>query len=657
MEERSGPFEESRPSGVTLRAALLGLALVGGFGWFIPYLQDMKAGADLGLSPITAASILALIIVLGPINGLLLWKWRRASLTRQEILTVYAMVGLTAAISTVGYATFVTVMVTASQYFATPENRWELLIQPHIPLWLQLNDPEAVRWLWEVIPEGTPVPWAAWRGPLTAWGAIALSIYVGSFCLMALVRRDWIEGQRLVFPLAQIPLETVGYRGIPGTPLLRQRIFWVGFSVSFLYGMLGLLHAYYPAVPVFTMSWPIGRNFDQNVMPWGVLNLVAFNLHWGSIGIMCLLPVEVSLSLWFFHVWYLTEMVVLAALGFTGQAGARYAFSPGVFFNYQTGGALVGFGIFVLWQSRRAIVGAIRSWWDPAWRSDDPLELLRPRYALVGLVASTVVLCLIASAAGAQVIRLLALLFMFYMTAISLTRVIAAAGTNHVECGPQVRYLLDNGLGTMGVRPGSYVLMNQMDAVFMTEFKISFMHYAANDMKIFHASKLRGTSVVVTLFLAVVLMIVMGSMGRVYSGYQRGIGGLGAWVYDMVPRWEWGDMVDQLQSPRGPDTQGIAAMLSGGVVAGALALLQMQVSWWRLSPVGFLLQGGWGINALIWANALVGWVIVNVIYRFGGLRLYRRARPAFFGLFLGGTISMLLSNVVRLIGGVPGQSG
>jgi len=146
-------------------------------------------------------------------------------------------------------------------------------------------------------------------------------------------------------------------------------------------------------------------------------------------------------------------------------------------------------------------------------------------------------------------------------------------------------------------------------------------------------------------------------MGRVYSGYQQGIGGLGAWVYDMVPRWEWGDMVDQLQSPRGPDTNGIIAMLSGGAVASGLAVLQMHVSWWRLSPVGFLLQGGWGINALIWANALVGWAIVNVIYRFGGLRLYRRSRPAFFGLFLGGTISMLLSNVVRLISGVPGQSG
>ncbi len=654
MEREPTSSEESSPSGVTLRAVVLGLAFVAGLALLIPYLSVVKGGADLGLGPITGASILALVLVLGPINGLLIWRCRARSLTRREILTVYTMVAVTAAISTVGYATFVMVMVTASQYFAAPENQWEILVQPHIPVWMQLNNPQAVRWLWEGIPEKQAAPWGVWRDPLITWGAIALCIYLGSFCLMSLVRRDWIEGQRLVFPLAQIPLETVGHRGIPGAPLLRQPMFWAGFGIAFLFGMIGLLSTYYPAVPFHDMRWPIGRAFNQNVMPWGVLNRAQFNLSWSSIGIMCLLPVEVSLSLWFFHVWYYTEMVALAALGFTGEGGARYGLNPGVFFSYQTGGALVGFGMFVLWQSRRALAASVRAWWDPAWREHDPLELVKPRYALIGLLLSTAVLCLLANAAGAQVHRLLILLFMFYMTAISLTRVIAAAGTNHVECGPQIRYLLDHGLGTMGVRPGSYVLMNQMDAIFMTEFKVSFMHYAANNMKVFHASRMRGTSVVLALAAAVVLMVALGPLGRIWAGYQRGIGGLDVWTYDMVPRWEWGDMVDQLQNPRQADPIGITAMLSGGFVVSALALLQMRVPWWRLSPVGFLLQGGWGINALIWANALVGWAIVNVIYRFGGLRLYTKLRPAFFGLFLGGTIAMLVSSGVLLITGGPG---
>nr|NIR02707.1 hypothetical protein [Gemmatimonadales bacterium] len=255
-----------------------------------------------------------------------------------------------------------------------------------------------------------------------------------------------------------------------------------------------------------------------------------------AIGIMCLIPVEVSLSLWLFNVLHFASFVALSALGMTRQGGVRYSFDPYAFLDFQTGGALAGFGVFVLWQSRRAIIAALKSWWDPRFSRHDPLELLQPRYALLGLLISTAGLCAIAYAAGAQIHRLLILLFFFYTTAISLTRVIAAAGTNHVECGPQMRYLLDYGIGTRGAHPGTFVLLNQMDAVFMTEFKVSFMHYAANDTKILHASRLRGTTVVLTLAAAVAVMLAVGSLSRVYTHYHRGIGSLGPWVVDMVPR-------------------------------------------------------------------------------------------------------------------------
>ena len=88
---------------------------------------------------------------------------------------------------------------------------------------------------------------------------------------------------------------------------------------------------------------------------------------------MCLLPVEVSLSLWLFHILYYAVAVVLSAMGYIGPG--TFGYNAGAF-GYQTGGALVGFGAFLLYQSRRTIYAAVRAWWDPRWRSDDPLELL-----------------------------------------------------------------------------------------------------------------------------------------------------------------------------------------------------------------------------------------------------------------------------------------
>ena len=177
----------------------LGLALVVGFAFLLPYLSDVKDGPDLGTRPVNGASLLALLLVLGPINGLLLWRARQRALTRAEVLTVYAIVAATAGLSTTGFSSFVTIMATASQYFASPENRWAVLVQPHIPLWLTVNQPEAIRWLWEGLPEHQAIPWAAWRQPLFTWGLIGLCMCAGSFCLLALMRRDWIEGQRLAF--------------------------------------------------------------------------------------------------------------------------------------------------------------------------------------------------------------------------------------------------------------------------------------------------------------------------------------------------------------------------------------------------------------------------------------------------------------------------
>ncbi len=514
-----------------------------------------------------------------------------------------------------------------------------------------MNQPEAVRWLWEGLPQHQAIPWAAWGQPLLTWGLIGLCMCAGSFCLLALMRRDWIEAQRLVFPLAQIPLETVGHRGIPGTALLHHRVFWAGFGLAFLSGLLVILNRYLPAVPYVSMQWPIGRSFNVNVVPWGVLSLTEFNLDWASLGIMCLLPVEVSLSLWLFHILYYAVAVVLSAMGYIGPG--TFSYNSGAF-GYQTGGALVGFGAFVFYQSRRTVLAAARSWWSPRWRSDDPLELLSPRYALLGLVASTLVLCLLAEATGAQLSRLLILLFMFYTTAISLTRVVAAAGTNHVECGPPVRVLLDGEFGTFGVRPDTMALLNPLSGAFMTDYSASFMHYAANDMKILHSSRLRGTTTMLALGAAVLLMLALGPVGRVWAGYQHGVAGFNQWLYSGIPRWEFGSIAD-LQNPQPADTPSILATFSGVVIAIALALLQVNVAWWRLSPVGFLLVGGWGINALIWANAFVGWIIVNAIYRFGGLRLYQKLRPAFIGLFLGGSTATLLGSAVLLLSGVPGR--
>jgi hypothetical protein len=257
------------------------------------------------------------------------------------------------------------------------------------------------------------------------------------------------------------------------------------------------------------------------------------------------------------------------------------------------------------------------------------------------------------AAAGVEFHRLLLLLIVFYVISVSFSRVVAAAGTNYVEIAMwPTRYFVDRPLGSVGVRPVTFGMLNPLDAVFMTEYNESFMTYAMNDMKVFHSAKLRGTTVVLALAAAAMLMLILAPIGKVWAGHQRGFTGLvdGAYVYGQVPQWEFGDMAQQLQNPKPPDLTGIFSMLAGSGIAVLLAVLPMTVPWWRLSPVGYLISGpGWGLNAVVWANAFVGWIIVSLILHFRGRRLYLRLRPAFIGLFLGDTATILLASAVLLI--------
>src|SRR5438874_2229280 len=74
---------------------------------------------------------------------------------------------------------------------------------------------EAARAYFQGLPAGGSLPWAAWLVPLATWSVYALLLYAAFFFLVALLRRPWIEHERLAFPLVQVPLEIVGHDRVP----------------------------------------------------------------------------------------------------------------------------------------------------------------------------------------------------------------------------------------------------------------------------------------------------------------------------------------------------------------------------------------------------------------------------------------------------------
>jgi hypothetical protein len=167
--------------------------------------------------------------VLVAINGLIMGVRPRAALTRADVLVIYSILAIGAALI-VFHVPYTMGLTAYPLYRARNEFGWDVIL-PHIPTWIMLRDADRTLWFWEGAPAGVALPWGDWLAPMTAWAGFALALFVAMLCLGALLSRDWIERQRLTFPLTQIPMAMVGDGPNPtvSRSAFRLRAFWIGF--------------------------------------------------------------------------------------------------------------------------------------------------------------------------------------------------------------------------------------------------------------------------------------------------------------------------------------------------------------------------------------------------------------------------------------------
>ncbi|MGA1196029.1 MAG: DUF6784 domain-containing protein, partial [Candidatus Latescibacterota bacterium] len=86
----------------------------------------------------------------------------------------------------------------------------------------------------------------------------------------------------------------------------------------------------------------------------------------------------------------------------------------------------------------------------------------------------------------------------------------------------------------------------------------------------------------------------------------------------------------------------------GGAVAWGLMMLRNRLAWWPLHPLGFAFQTMSGSKVYAFSIFLV-WAAKSIILRVGGISLYERARPFFFGLVVGYVVALGTSSVVDYV--------
>jgi len=608
----------SSPSPFTLRSLGLGAFFSLCIAVGDPYGNMVIRGSYMGLDFGTPGALFLFFLLVGLFNHLL-------QLRREELLVVYIMMIAASAIPTMGLSEYLLTIISGFQYYASPENEWALLIHPHVPAWMVPQDPEAIKWFFEGAPKGQGVPWGVWLGPLACWLVLVMALYLVMISTMVILRRQWVEQERLVYPIAQVPLEMVAQGG--SRPFFHNPAMWAGFALPAVVSSLNGLHAYFNFIPGLQLiSWaPILRN---------TVNL-EFRLSFPMLGFCYLINLDIAFSLWFFNTLAKLLRGIFNILGVssTEKLGIYGAASEPVL-AHQGQGAMVMLVLFGLWVAR----GHLRQVFRKAFRGDGPAddsgEILSYRAAvyswLGGVLVLTCWLWLSGLPLWAAFLTLLTALLIF----VGLTRVVVEGGVA-TAVGPMISSsTVVSAFGSSVLGPPGMVGM-AFTYVWAADIRTFVMASCAHGLKLGeHLGRRRLRPLFWALALAIGVSLLTSLATILHLAYTYGGINLNSWFFEGGPKAPFEYAAVKLNSPVGPDWAGWLHTLVGSGVMALLMLARHHLSWWPLHPIGYPIGAVWLMDAL-WFSIFLAWLIKLAVLKYGGPRLFRATRPFFIGLIVG----------------------
>jgi hypothetical protein len=643
-----------KPStGVTFRAALTALVLillVSVAGFYVSVLYFTASSFGTG---VPAAAPFAALFFVTAVAGLPVVR-RRIGFTRRELLVVYSVVLMGAPIVSQSILGWMLPHSIVLHYLSRAIPDWETSFLHMLPTWFSPTDPAAVE---SFFVGRAAVPWSLWWQPLLAWCSFLVGLYTASLCLVVLLRGQWISSERLSFPLAQIPLETV--RRADGAPadgpgrLPLSWMFWAGIAISFAIGFYNSLAEWIPALPavpigpVTLMQWqkvgPLAGLGDFDVVLWPWL-----------IGLAYLIPKELSFSCWFFW-WFRVGLTILAIAGgaFPQKPEEWYGNSfPAPY--WQGVGALLALAGWTAWTARAHLARAVRIAFSRASGRADAHEPISYLWALLGFIASFSYLVYFCWLAGSRVVvgaALIGLILVFYLM---WARLRAETGMGFLSFPLKVDNVMFEPLGSRLYRPRDVIAVMATRWSYFPGYGQSpeiFPGNALESMKIADASGIRSRPLLAVMTAGFLLALAFGVYVMMTGIYHYGFHGLRCtsttdWWIDQQLRADGTRIYNELQTPGGFELYTVLALGAGAAMTVFLGTMRLRFWWWPFHPVGYLASNTWGMK-WNWMPFLVGWLAKTIVIRYGGLRLYRRSVPLAIGLIGGDLLNQVLWGAIQ----------
>lgn len=562
-------------------------------------------------------------------------RWPRLALRPLELVAIYAMVSVGSAMMSADLQQILVTLVPYPAYFSDQANRWQSLFDGALPGWLVVGDRSVASGFFRGgEPFWTTRNVAAWVTPVVCWSCLLWAVGLGMLFGTALLRRAWVKGERLTFPIVELPMALANAPG----PLVSNRTFQLGFALAAVITAVNGLSYLYPSIPMV----PIKRQMLQLIATGPAQNAatVSVGFYFFAIALGFLMPFDLSLSIVLFFVAYRVELGYTASLGLPAETRAPYVESQ-AFGAYLAvaGGAVV------------RLRGSLRQAWHEA---DGEEEGIPTRVALVGFALCWLFALSMVIAAGMRPLTALAFFALFVALSLLVSRVRAELGFpvhDMHQMGPVAALTRYLGAGSFSKQElGMFGLLHWTSRAYRGHpmpHQVEGLRMAGNQARDQRAL-FGAMAVAVLAAVPICWVVLLEGFYRVGAATahmnQWGTGYAGEAFRNNLQTW--------LRSPAPPDTGERTAAALGFGIALALAALRQRWPGLPLHPLAYAVANSWGVFYL-WLPILIGCVLKGAVLRAGGLGAYRRALPLFFGLMLGEFAAGCTWSLAGMAMGVP----
>jgi hypothetical protein len=671
----------SRP-GITWRSIAIGLLGVVAVSLATPFNDYLMGNTPLVGNALPLVAVLTLLGLAVLVNGPLSRRESRHTFSAAEFTVILSLLLVGCALPSSGLMRYLPGALVTPLARAEEDLAWRGVYQGlDLPAWLlpELSSEDPLerstdpvirgfrgRWSSQVLEtphQGwLPMPYAAWVRPVAAWGVFFGALGLGLVCLVAIVRMQWVENERLSFPLATVHLALIEppERGRWLNATLSSRAFWIAAGAVVTLRVWNGLGIYLPKfVPQLPTSYNLQGLFTESALA------NAWELHTGTvyfivIGTTYFLSSSLAFSLWFFVV------VKNLAYAVHGAMAGDWAY-PGMWDHHA--GGVAAFVLTMAWVGRRHWAMVIRHAIGRR-RAGEPSEPYLPYpLAVWVLVGCAITLVTWLSFAGLPVWGAAILVVLLFTLGLVITRVIAETGLIYGQLLVPTYKPWQMLLWYGGGKPVSSeaFMVTAMVQVTTYDYREPLPVYVSHAMKVNDSAGAGGTraaparSLLAWMAVAWILGYVLsfGSTLWMHYNHEMTLVGTGTLVND------WGSSLAPRVYVTNPTTafaEGRATqpwdpglhMAAGFAFTLLLGWLRCVYTWWPFHPIGFLMMPTSPARLMAF-SIFLGWGLKVVIVRYGGSGMYRAAMPLFLGLVVGDCLGagfwVVANAVIYLAGG------